>query len=132
MERGALTCTRRLRSVFRGNVALIGDASGSVDAVTGEGLCLSFRQAEALSEALVKGDLATYASRHRALAQRPSSMATLMLTIAERPRLRARAVDAMSRRPRVFETMLAGHVGDATRGQLVRAAAALGWQMLTS
>ncbi len=36
--RGAVTKTRSLREVIRGNVAVLGDASGSVDAVTGEGL----------------------------------------------------------------------------------------------
>ena len=132
VERGAVTSTRRLRSVYRGNVALVGDASGSVDAVTGEGLCLCFRQADALAGALVQGDLALYASRHRALARRPSSMASLMLTLAGRPALRDRALSAMERAPRLFERMLAGHVGGATPGQMVRTAAAIGWQMLAS
>ncbi|HWE06466.1 MAG TPA: FAD-dependent monooxygenase, partial [Rhizomicrobium sp.] len=52
LERGAATVTRRLRAVVRGHIALIGDASGSVDAVTGEGLGLLLRQALALGEAL--------------------------------------------------------------------------------
>jgi len=37
-ERGAVTVTRQLKSVHRGAVALVGDASGSVDAITGDGL----------------------------------------------------------------------------------------------
>src|SRR5579871_430387 len=44
VERGAVSASRALRSVTRNHVALIGDASGSVDAITGEGLCLSFHQ----------------------------------------------------------------------------------------
>ena len=48
-ERGAVTMTRKLRHVHRGNVALVGDASGSVDAITGEGLALGFRQANAMA-----------------------------------------------------------------------------------
>ena len=36
--RGALTTTRKLRRVTAGNVALTGDASGSADAITGEGM----------------------------------------------------------------------------------------------
>ena len=43
--RGAVTRTRSLREVIRGNVAVLGDASGSVDAVTGEGLLSALRQA---------------------------------------------------------------------------------------
>src|SRR5215831_9226312 len=38
VERGAVTATRSLNAVARGNVALVGDASGSVNAITGEGL----------------------------------------------------------------------------------------------
>ena len=38
--RGALTTTRKLRRVTAGNVALTGDASGSADAITGEGIAL--------------------------------------------------------------------------------------------
>ena len=41
-ERGAITVTRRLRRVYRDRTVLVGDASGGVDAITGEGLCLSF------------------------------------------------------------------------------------------
>jgi flavin-dependent dehydrogenase len=46
-------------------VALVGDASGSVDAITGEGLCLLFQQAVALAAALEAGDLALYQAEHR-------------------------------------------------------------------
>lgn len=59
-ERGSATSTRQLRSVVRGNVALIGDASGTVDAITGAGLCLAFRQAAALAEGAAAGDLSLY------------------------------------------------------------------------
>jgi len=51
-ERGAVTGNVTLRAVARGNVALIGDASDSVDAIAGEGICLSFRQTEVLAKAL--------------------------------------------------------------------------------
>ena len=37
--------SRVLPAVARGRVALVGDASGTVDAVTGHGLSLSFQQA---------------------------------------------------------------------------------------
>jgi flavin-dependent dehydrogenase len=41
-ERGAISATRKLRRVYKDKVILVGDASGTVDAITGEGLCLSF------------------------------------------------------------------------------------------
>ncbi len=43
VEKGALTATCKLKRVSRGNVALIGDASGTVDAITGEGLVPGFQ-----------------------------------------------------------------------------------------
>jgi flavin-dependent dehydrogenase len=42
-ERGGITSMLKLRRVCAGRVALIGDASGCVDAITGEGLGLAFR-----------------------------------------------------------------------------------------
>lgn len=69
---------------YRGNVALIGDASGSVDAITGEGLCLSFRQAVALAEALEAEDLRGYQEAHRCLLKRPTLMANMMLMLDRR------------------------------------------------
>ena len=56
-ERGAIAATRELRRVTRGHLALVGDASGTVDPITGEGLCLTFKQAGALAHALAAGNL---------------------------------------------------------------------------
>src|SRR5437879_4738142 len=91
-ERGALTATCRLKRVTRENVALIGDASGTVDAITGEGLCLAFSQAMVLADCLRTGDLARYQHEHRRLALRPFLMARLMLTLDQRPRLQRRTL----------------------------------------
>src|SRR5262249_22324806 len=87
-DRGAVTMTRRLRRVYRGNVVLIGDASGSVDAITGEGLCLGFRQALALGDALEAGDLRPYGAAHRRLARLPAMVGRLMFVLDRRTRLR--------------------------------------------
>ena len=70
-ERGAITITRKLRRVYRGRTVLVGDASGGVDAITGEGLCLAFRQAALLGDCLAAGDLARYQKGHRALSAAP-------------------------------------------------------------
>ncbi len=59
--------SRRLHRVTSGNIALIGDASGSVDAITGEGLALCFRQALELAGALKAEDLALYERAHARL-----------------------------------------------------------------
>jgi flavin-dependent dehydrogenase len=109
-ERGSVTANRSLRRVYRGNVALVGDASGSVDAITGEGLCLSFNQAMALADSLASGDLAPYQAAHRRLARRPTLMSKLMLTMERRNWLRHRAFGAMACQPRIFQTMLSFHL----------------------
>ena len=41
-QRGAVSATRKLYRVANGTTALIGDASGSADCITGEGLSMSF------------------------------------------------------------------------------------------
>jgi flavin-dependent dehydrogenase len=111
--RGAVTFSRKLHRVTRGNVALIGDASGSVDAVTGEGLGLCFRQAIALGEALSTGDLAHYQREHIRLRRMPHFMAQTMLLLDESPRLRTGALKALERRPQIFQQLLRVHIGHA-------------------
>jgi flavin-dependent dehydrogenase len=109
-ERGAITATVRLRAVARGNVALIGDASGSVDAITGEGICLSFRQAEHLAEAMARGALAGYNRAHPRLSLRPHLMAQTMLLLDRGAAIRRVALGTLSAQPWIFEKMLAVHV----------------------
>jgi menaquinone-9 beta-reductase len=129
-ERGAVTVSRRLRSVARGNVALIGDASGSVDAITGEGLRLSFQQALALADALEREDLAVYQAAHARLARRPALMSAFMLAFDRHPRLRRRTLAALARRPDIFAGMLAMHVGELPAARCASAGATLAWEML--
>src|SRR4029077_6374522 len=102
IEKGALTSTCRLKRVSRGNVALIGDASGTVDAITGEGLGLAFSQAMVLADCLRASDMARYESAHRRLALRPLLMAHLLLMLDGRPRLQRRTLQAFQKRPDVF------------------------------
>jgi menaquinone-9 beta-reductase len=131
-ERGAITGNRRLKRVWRGNVALIGDASGTVDAITGEGLGLSFRQAVALAESLASGNLAAYQSEHRRLMLRPLLMARLMLLLDRRPRLQQRTLEAFRQHPPIFRRLLALHLGELPPQQLVWGGLTLGWGLLTA
>jgi 2-polyprenyl-6-methoxyphenol hydroxylase-like FAD-dependent oxidoreductase len=109
-ERGAVTANCTLPRVYRGNVALVGDASGSVDAITGEGLCISFQQAIALADSLASGNLARYQAAHRRLARRPTLMSNLMLTMDRRTWLRTPAFRAMAFEPRIFQALLSFHL----------------------
>jgi len=129
-QRGAITGNRRLKRVWRGNLALIGDASGTVDAITGEGLGLSFRQAVGLVESLESGNLAAYQKAHRRLMRRPLLMARLMLVLDRRPRLQQRTLQAFRRHPHIFRRLLALHLGELPPQQLVWDGLTLGWGLL--
>jgi flavin-dependent dehydrogenase len=111
-EMGSLSISRKLRRVCRNGVALVGDASGSVDAITGEGLCLSFKQALSLAAALKSGNLAAYQAEHRAISRRPSWMASLMLTLDTHAGLQRRALASLANHPTVFAWLLSAHVSE--------------------
>ena len=130
-ERGGVSASRQLAAVYRGNVALVGDASGSVDAITGEGLCLLFQHAAALAEALEAGDLSQYAAAHRRIGRRPKFMSDLMLLLDGRQRFQRRAIATMAANPGHFERMLAMHVGKFSGLQFLANGVAFGWHMLT-
>ena len=129
-ERGAISATRKLPRVYRGCVALVGDASGTVDAITGEGLCLSFRHAEVLAECLAAGNLERYQQVHRQLARRPALMARLMLTLDWKTSFRQRVMRAFASDPRLFGRMLATHVGTLSPADLATNGISLGWRAL--
>jgi flavin-dependent dehydrogenase len=109
--RGSITLGRKLRRVTKGNVALIGDASGSVDAVTGEGMALCFRQAAALSLALRADDLASYQQAHRRIQRLPSLMSRSLLLMDRSPLLRDSVLRIFQRAPWLFERLLQMHIG---------------------
>lgn len=110
--RGAVTKTRSLRKVIHGNVVVLGDASGSVDAVTGEGLLSAFRQAHALAGAIAAGDLKDYAVAHRQISRGPERMARLLLQLDRLPWLERRFVATMARRPESFRALLRVHLAE--------------------
>ena len=132
VERGAVTVSRSLRHVYRGNVVLTGDASGSVDAITGEGLYLSFHQALELAEALAKANLESYQRVHRQIAKRPMTMGRLLLFLDRYPSLRRRAFRGMAAEPELFARLLATHLGEVSTKFLAATSLRLGWQFLTA
>jgi menaquinone-9 beta-reductase len=131
-ERGALTGNRKFKRVSRGNVALIGDASGTVDAITGEGLGLAFSQAVLIADCLRTGDLSRYEREHHRLALRPFLMARLMLTLDRRPGLQRRTLEVFRKRPEVFRRLLELHVGARSPFDLAKDGLTLGWGLLTA
>jgi len=130
--RGAVTASRRLNRVATRNLALLGDASGSVDSVTGLGLAMAFQQAVALGEALEQEDLSVYAAQHHRLARRPRVMESVMLAMDQRDSLRRRAIRMLEAEPAHFSSLLGVHTGAASALSFaLRAPLALGWRFLT-
>jgi flavin-dependent dehydrogenase len=130
--RGAVTASRRLNRVTTANLALLGDASGSVDSVTGLGLAMAFQQAVALGEALEREDLSFYAAQHHRLARRPRVMESVMLAMDQRDTLRRRAIRTLEAEPGHFSSLLSVHTGASSVFSFaLRAPLALGWRFLT-
>ncbi len=110
-QRGAVSATKKLHRVANDHVALVGDASGSADSITGEGLAMTFRQARALADAIAAGSLQPYEREHRRIGRLPHAMGQLMLTMDRWPRLEARALHALSTNPELLGDLLSVHVG---------------------
>ncbi len=123
-SRGAAQLEQRTRGVQRGRVALVGDAAGYRDAITGEGLSLAFHQARVLAEAIDEGDLRRYERGNRQLTALPYFLIRLLLEAERRPRLRRRMIRSLASEPSLFKRLLAIHVREApprslgTRGVL--------------
>jgi flavin-dependent dehydrogenase len=109
--RGSITLDRTLRRITTNNIALIGDASGSVDAITGSGLGLCFRQAIALARSLHIEDLAVYERANLSIQRIPRIMSRSLLLMDRFPRLRALALSTFQRRPILLEYLLHLHIG---------------------
>lgn len=131
-ERGAVTSMYALPRVYRGKIALIGDASGGVDAITGEGLRLGFSQAIALADAIAANNLSRYQAAHRRLAVRPHRMGHLMLMLGRHPALRRRVLRAFATHPDSFARFLSIHLGEATPAGIAAAAVQMGWHLLAA
>jgi flavin-dependent dehydrogenase len=129
--RGAVTIGRRLRRVTRGRVALVGDASGSVDAITGEGLTLGFLQATSLADAMIENDMASYEAACRSIRRVPLFMSQTLLLLDRSHLVRNHTLRAFARSPQLFGRMLQVHVGESPLRWLGDAGVVqLGWKLL--
>jgi len=130
-ELGGTTNLRILPAVARGRVALIGDASGTVDAVTGNGLSLSFQQAIALAESMERGDLTQYEAEHKTIAAVAITMTRLMMLISKNDWIRRRTLRLFQISPGLFSRLLAIHTGTAPLSSVGMAEIAdFGWKFL--
>lgn len=108
-DRGAGPLDQRCRAVVSGRVALVGDAAGYRDAITGEGLSLALTQAAALAEAIQHGDLTGYARQARKTSRLPFTLIRALLIAEQRPWLRRRLIRTLAAEPALFERLLAIH-----------------------
>ncbi len=130
-EIGDATGLKILPAVTRGRVALVGDASGTVDAVTGHGLSLSFQQAIPLAEAMRLGDLAHYQRAHKHIAAVPIAMSRLMLLMARNDWIRRRTIRLFQETPCLFSKLLAIHAETMPFSSVGMAEiAGFGWKFL--
>lgn len=131
-ERGAISSLHRLKNVYRGNVALVGDASGSFDAITGEGLRVAFAQALVLAESIKNSDLENYQLQHRLLATRPTWMGKLLVALGRHTSFRERAVRALAAHPDLFREFLELHAGHSTTPAMLATGAKVVWEFLAA
>jgi 2-polyprenyl-6-methoxyphenol hydroxylase-like FAD-dependent oxidoreductase len=118
-ERGSLSITRRLTHVAVGSIALVGDASGTADAITGEGMGMAFRQALLLAECFEIGDFDRYNRLHPAILQLPQTMGRVMLLMDRSEAFRNRALRMLASEPEIFARMLGVHLGSESLARFV-------------
>jgi flavin-dependent dehydrogenase len=130
-ELGDTTGLIVLPRVTNGRIALIGDASGTVDAVTGHGLSLSFQQALSLAESMQERDLRQYEHAHKKIASLAITMTRLMMLMSESDWIRRRTLRLFQITPRLFTRMLAIHTGSVPLSTVgVAEIADFGWRFL--
>jgi flavin-dependent dehydrogenase len=127
--RGAGPFEQRVRGVLAPGVALVGDAAGYLDALSGEGLALGFASALLLIERFAAGELWRYPSDHARVSATYQLTTGLMLEFARRPRLRRAAIRYLGEQPKLFTDLLGIAVGSPVppRSALGRA---LRWTLL--
>ena len=117
--RGAGPMARTARSRIADRFALVGDAAGYIDAITGEGLSLAFVSALTLGRILptalaLGGSRATLLAYQRESAhqfRRYAFVTKTMLAFARRPALHGPVIAMLARHPQMFSAILHFAVG---------------------
>ena len=114
--KGAGPFRQNVSSVHRGNVVLVGDAAGYLDALTGEGMALGLRSARALIASLSSGGgFLEYEARYRKLRLRYDFMTELALVLTQHPPLRRFVIAFIASCPRLFSKLVAVSCGESHR-----------------
>jgi flavin-dependent dehydrogenase len=110
--RGAGPMRQNVRRRVYGRVLLVGDASGYVDALTGEGLGVGLAQAEALAGCLAADRPAAYERAWRRASGPAWRFTASLLWSRNQPLLGPRLVPFAQHFPRIFTTLV-NHVAEA-------------------
>jgi len=113
---------QRSRGAVADGVALLGDAGGYLDACTGEGITLAFKQAQALEREVVprlksvpgvlgRADLRSYERACRSLSRSYYLGTRLLLALQRRPPLMERYLALLSRKPGLLQHLLSFNMG---------------------
>jgi len=117
--RGSGPLLQHVRRRVARRFALVGDAAGYVDAITGEGLTQAFEGAEALADVLpdvvrqggAVSAFAPYERRAERAFRRYARLASLLVWTAQRPGLRKTIVSTLAASPWLFRQVLARATG---------------------
>jgi 2-polyprenyl-6-methoxyphenol hydroxylase-like FAD-dependent oxidoreductase len=130
-ECGARTVLSRAHFASRGNLALVGDASCSIDGIAGQGLNLAFQEAHLLADALAHEELGGYAEAHAKITQTPVNITRLMLLMAYSPWVREKALRMFAAKPTFFSKLMSIHAGSSENDALrLHELFGLGWRVL--
>jgi len=130
-ELGSVTALGHARRVINGNVALVGDASFTVDGIAGLGLSLAFEQAILVADAIAREDLTLYEAAHRKISAAPWRMTRLLLLMDQSAWVRRKVLRLFARKPVLFSKMMSAHMSQ-TMDETLHATEmlGLGWQVL--
>ena len=110
--RGAGPMRQDVRRRVHGRVLLVGDASGYLDALTGEGIGVGLAQAEALAACLAAGRPAAYERAWRRVSSPAWRLTAGLLWSRNQPLLGTRLVPAAQHVPGLF-SILVNHAAQA-------------------
>jgi len=108
-EQGTLVGLTSTWRVAAGRVALVGDASCSVDGIAGHGLSLGLQEALALGEALSREDLRYYKLAHRKIVSLPLRMTRLLLLMDASNWIRRKVLRLFESQPQLFAKIISVH-----------------------
>ena len=130
--RGAGPMRQEVARIVAPRVALVGDAAGYRDALTGEGITSALRSARLLVDTIVRDEsLAGYEAAHRRLTRGYRVLTQAVLEISYRPRLRRRLAQTLAHEPAAFDEFVAVLTGDRPLGiRTLAQAGRLAWRRL--